>query len=189
MTIRELTPPEAELEPDEQYTMFHPSEVELSETTQTILADVERLKPTRVVFDSLSELRLLAGNPLRYRRQILALKQFFAGRDCTVLLLDDMTGTDHDLQVQSIAHGVCGWSSCNPEYGAERRRLRVVKYRGMQLPRRLPRLHDRARRPRGLPAAGRRRAPRSASRDEARRAASPSSTRCSAAASSGAPAR
>ena len=86
--------------------MFHPSEVELAATTKLILADVERLKPTRVVFDSLSELRLLAGSALRYRRQILALKQFFAGRDCTVLLLDDMTATDHDLQVQSIAHGV-----------------------------------------------------------------------------------
>ena len=80
MAIRELVPAEDALEPDEQYTMFHPSEVELSETTRRILADVERIKPTRVVFDSLSELRLLAGNPLRYRRQILALKQFFAGR-------------------------------------------------------------------------------------------------------------
>ena len=80
IAIRELVPQEGALESDEQYTMFHPSEVELAETTKTILADVERLKPTRVVFDSLSELRLLAGNPLRYRRQILALKQFFAGR-------------------------------------------------------------------------------------------------------------
>ena len=106
ITIRELVPSEDSLRPDEQYTMFHPSEVELSETTKTILADVERIKPTRVVFDSLSELRLLAANPLRYRRQILALKQFFSGRKCTVLLLDDMTSTQHDLQVQSIAHGV-----------------------------------------------------------------------------------
>ena len=99
-------PSEDSLRPDDQYTMFHPSEVELGETIKAILADVERVKPTRVVFDSLSELRLLAGNPLRCRRQILALKQFFSGRKCTVLLLDDMTSTDHDLQVQSIAHGV-----------------------------------------------------------------------------------
>ena len=91
VTVSELMPSEAALEPGEQYTMFHPSEVELSETTRRILAEVERVKPTRVVFDSLSELRLLSGNPLRYRRQILALKQFFAGRHSTVLLLDDLT--------------------------------------------------------------------------------------------------
>jgi circadian clock protein KaiC len=112
--------------------MFHPADVELSDATKTILADVERVKPKRVVFDSLSELRLLAGNPLRYRRQILALKQFFAGRQCTVMLLDDLTSTDRDLQVQSIAHGVLLLEQLSPEYGAERRRLRVVKYRGMR---------------------------------------------------------
>jgi circadian clock protein KaiC len=84
------------------------------------------------VFDSLSELRLLAGNPLRYRRQILALKQFFAGRKCTVLLLDDMTSTNHDLQVQSIAHGAIRLEQLYPEYGAERRRLIVLKYRGVR---------------------------------------------------------
>ena len=112
--------------------MFHPSEVELASTTRSILADVERLKPTSVVLDSLSELRLLAGSALRYRRQILALKQFFATRQCTVLLLDDLTATDRDLQVQSIAHGVVLLEQLNPEYGSERRRLRVVKYRGVQ---------------------------------------------------------
>jgi circadian clock protein KaiC len=130
LSIRELAPSEATLHPEEQYTMFHPADVELSETTKTILADVERIKPARVVFDSLSELRLLAGNPLRYRRQILALKQFFAGRRCTVMLLDDLTSNDRDLQVQSIAHGVVLLEQLNPEYGSERRRLRVVKYRG-----------------------------------------------------------
>ena len=130
--IRELIPPEGTLDPDEQNTMFHPSEVELASTTQLILADVERLKPARVVFDSLSELRLLAGTALRYRRQILALKQFFATRDCTVVLLDDMTATDHDLQMQSIAHGVVRLEHLQPDYGAERRRLRVVKYRGVK---------------------------------------------------------
>jgi circadian clock protein KaiC len=130
--IRELTPPEEMLDPDEQNTMFHPSEVELAATTRLILADVERLKPTCVVFDSLSELRLLAGTALRYRRQILALKQYFATRECTVVLLDDMTATNHDLQMQSIAHGVVSLEQLNPEYGSERRRLRVVKYRGVQ---------------------------------------------------------
>ncbi len=84
------------------------------------------------MFDSLSELRLVAGNPLRYRRQILAFKQFFAGRNCTVLLLDDMTAADQDLHVQSIAHGVILLQNLSPEYGAERRRLRVVKYRGSE---------------------------------------------------------
>jgi circadian clock protein KaiC len=130
ITIRELVPSEESLQPDDQYTMFHPSEVELGETTKTILADVDRLKPARIVFDSLSEMRLLAGNPLRYRRQILALKQFFAGRSCTVVLLDDMTSANHDLQVQSNAHGVLLLEQLNPDYGAERRRLRVVKFRG-----------------------------------------------------------
>jgi circadian clock protein KaiC len=130
--VRELTPHEAALDPDEQNTMFHPSEVELASTTKLILDDVDRFRPTRVVLDSLSELRLLAGSALRYRRQILALKQFLATRDCTVLLLDDMTASDHDLQMQSIAHGVLRLEQLTPEYGGERRRLRVVKYRGVQ---------------------------------------------------------
>lgn len=132
ISIRELIPSESALHPEEQYTMFHPADVELSETTKVILSDVERLKPTRVVIDSLSELRLLAEHPLRYRRQILAFKQFFSGRQCTVMLLDDLTGSQRDLQVQSIAHGVVLLEQLNPEYGAERRRLRIVKYRGMK---------------------------------------------------------
>jgi len=130
--VRELVASEASLEIDENYTMFHPSEIELGETTKTILSDVERLEPARMVFDSLSELRLLAGNPLRYRRQILALKQFFRGRGCTVLLLDDLTAANHDLQVQSIAHGVIRLEQLYPEYGSERRRMTVLKYRGMR---------------------------------------------------------
>jgi circadian clock protein KaiC len=130
VTIRELLPHEGSLEAEDQYTMYHPSEVELAATTKLILEDVDRLKPSRVVFDSLSELRLVAGNPLRYRRQILALKQYFATRNCTVILLDDMTASDHDLHVQSIAHGVVLLQHMSPEYGAERRRLRVIKYRG-----------------------------------------------------------
>jgi circadian clock protein KaiC len=131
ITFRELVPAEESLQPDEQYTMFHPSEVELNATTHKVMEDVERIKPGRVVFDSLSELRLLASNPLRYRRQILALKHFFSGRKSTVLLLDDMTSTHHDLQVHSIAHGVIQLEQMNPEFGAERRRLQVSKYRGV----------------------------------------------------------
>jgi circadian clock protein KaiC len=128
--IYELVPAEESLKTESQYTIFHPSEVELGDTTNAVIEEVERLQPRRVVFDSLSEMRLLARDPLRYRRQILALKQFFAGRQCTVLLLDDRTSTDGDLQVQSIAHGVLMLEQLAVEYGGERRRLRVVKLRG-----------------------------------------------------------
>jgi circadian clock protein KaiC len=130
--IREVIPSQGSLQSEQNYTIFHPSEVELGATTQAILEHVSIVNPTRIVFDSLSELRLLAGSPLRYRRQVLALKQFFAGRRCTVMLLDDRTQSEHDLQVQSIAHGVISLEQTFPEYGAERRRLRVVKYRGVK---------------------------------------------------------
>jgi circadian clock protein KaiC len=131
ITIHELTPGQEEIEPDEQYTMFHASEIELSVTLKAVLDAIDRLKPTCVVFDSLSELRLLAGSALRYRRQILALKQFLSARQCTTMLLDDMTAVDQDLQMQSIAHGVIRLEQLSPEYGSERRRLRVVKLRGV----------------------------------------------------------
>lgn len=130
IAVTELTPSEESLRPEDMYTMFHPSEVELGETTRAVLAEMERIRPTRLAFDSLSELRLIAGNPLRYRRQILALKQFFGSRKCTVLVLDDKTSTDHDLQVHSIAHGVVQLEQLNPDYGAERRRVRISKFRG-----------------------------------------------------------
>lgn len=130
ITVRELLPDEDLLETEQQYTMYHPSEVELASTTKMIFQDVAKLNPARIVFDSLSELRLLAGNPLRYRRQILALKQYFSGRHVTALLLDDVTAAEHDLQVHSIVHGVIFLQDLTPEYGAERRRLRVIKYRG-----------------------------------------------------------
>lgn len=130
VTIRQLAPSAENLQPDAQYTMFHPSEVELGETTRGVLSEVERIKPSRVVIDSLSELRLLAGNALRYRRQILAIKQFFAGRQSTVILLDDLTAAEHDLQVQSIAHGVIRLEQAASDFGSEHRRLRVIKYRG-----------------------------------------------------------
>jgi circadian clock protein KaiC len=116
----------------DENTIFNPSDIELHETTRRILDEVERVKPVRVVFDSLSELRLLAQSALRYRRQILALKQFFAGRKCTVLLLDDRTSEPGDLQLQSLAHGVVILEQTLPPYGAEQRRLRVLKMRGMK---------------------------------------------------------
>jgi circadian clock protein KaiC len=131
INIFELPTSEAFLDPDDQNTMFHPAEIELASTTRAVLADVDRLKPSCLVFDSLSELRLLAGTALRYRRQILGLKQYFAARQCTVIMLDDLTGQERDLQVQSIAHGVVLLDHTNPDYGSERRRLRVVKYRGV----------------------------------------------------------
>jgi circadian clock protein KaiC len=130
VNLYELIPSEESLKTETQYTIFHPSEVEFGETTTAVLDEVARIQPRRVVFDSLSEMRLLARDPLRYRRQILALKQYFAGRQCTVLLLDDRTGTGNDLQVRSIAHGVVELEQLALDYGAERRRLRVVKLRG-----------------------------------------------------------
>jgi circadian clock protein KaiC len=126
----ELLPSDESLLPDAQSRLFHPSEVELSDTTRAILAEVDVRKPSRVVFDSLSEMRLLAQHPLRYRRQVLALKQFFIGRECTVLLLDDRTSADNDLQLHSLAHGVISLEHMAQEYGAERRRMRVMKMRG-----------------------------------------------------------
>jgi circadian clock protein KaiC len=119
-----------DLDGQAEVTMFHPSEVELTETTQKLLAAVERINPTRVVFDSLSELRMLAQSPLRYRRQILALKQFFIGRKCTVLMLDDKTSQGLDMQLHSIAHGVISLEQRFPIYGSLRRTLRVMKARG-----------------------------------------------------------
>ncbi|HZB45668.1 MAG TPA: ATPase domain-containing protein [Pyrinomonadaceae bacterium] len=127
--IYEMTPAEDSLKPESQYTIFHPSEIELGETTSAVLEEFERIKPRRVVFDSLSEMKLLAHDPLRYRRQILALKQYMAGRHSTVLLLDDRTSDKYD-QVQSVAHGVILMEHLAVEYGAERRRLRVMKVRG-----------------------------------------------------------
>ena len=113
-------------------TVFHSSEVELGETARQIFQKIDDVKPARMVVDSLSEMRLLAQSPLRYRRQILALKQFLAKQNVTVLLLDDMTSETHDLQVHSIAHGVITLEQIALEYGAERRRLRVRKMRGVR---------------------------------------------------------
>jgi circadian clock protein KaiC len=129
--IVELTPDQQEeLHGDGQLTMVHPSDVELTGTMHKILDAIDRIDPTRVVLDSLSELRLLAQSSLRYRRQILALKQFFAGRRCTVLLLDDRTAEGPDMQLHSIAHGVIGLYLDNPPYGRARRQIQVIKFRG-----------------------------------------------------------
>ncbi|KQT11218.1 ATPase domain-containing protein [Ramlibacter sp. Leaf400] len=129
--IHEVLPTEDLLAAEQQYTTFHPSEVEMASTLKLILSIVEELKPSRIVLDSLSELQLLADSPLRYRRQVLALKQFFSNRQCTVLLLDDRTASaSGDLQVRSIAHGVIQLDHLVKDYGAERRRIRIVKFRG-----------------------------------------------------------
>jgi len=132
LSVFELVPPEASLDPDREQTVFHPAELELSETTKLIFERVSEIDPQRVVFDSLSEMRLLAQNSLRYRRQILALKHFFAGRRCTVLLLDDFSSDKRDLQLHSIAHGVISLQQLALDYGAERRRLRIKKMRGIK---------------------------------------------------------
>jgi circadian clock protein KaiC len=116
---------------DEQdNTLFYPSEIELAETTKVLTDEIERTAPMRVILDSLSEIRLLSQNPMRYRRQIAALKDFFAGRQCTVLILDDNRDAG-DVNLQSIAHGILSLEHLAPLFGAERRRLRVLKVRGV----------------------------------------------------------
>ena len=131
LVVCEMASPEEDLKPEAQYTVFHPSEVELADTLAAIFKEVDALQPQRLVFDSLSELRMLARDPLKYRRQILALKRHMAGRDCTVLLLDDGTAEGgHDLQLQSIAHGVVHLEVINRDYGVNRRRIQICKVRG-----------------------------------------------------------
>ena len=130
LSIAEFIPEEASLSPDQQYTVFHPSEVELASTIQKLTDLIEERKPSRLVIDSLSELRLLAADTMRYRRQLLALKQFFAGRDTTVLLLDDRSAEGSDMQLQSIAHGVLRLDKVQQSYGATRRHIEILKLRG-----------------------------------------------------------
>jgi circadian clock protein KaiC len=132
VSIHEVLPSENILDPDEQYSVFAPSDVEMGRTTKEILSVIEKLKPVRVVLDSLSELQLLASNALLYRRQVLAFKQFLATRSCTTLFLDDRTAANEgDLQVRSIAHGVISLERMSTDYGGTRRRLEIVKYRGI----------------------------------------------------------
>lgn len=132
LALFELDPRADDLDIDAQQTVFPTAEVELTEVMHTLLSHVERVKPVRVVFDSLSEIRLLAQHPLRYRRQILALKHYFTGSDCTVLLLDDLTTEPDDQQIQSLAHGVIALEQIAQLYGTDRRRLRVQKLRGVR---------------------------------------------------------
>src|ERR1700761_1572139 len=120
------------LDPESEQSILEPSEVELGETIKGVMECVDRLRPSRAVFDSLSEMRLLAQNSLRYRRQILALKQYFSTRQCTVLMLDDRSSDPGDLQLHSIAHGVITLEQTTQDYGSARRRLRVVKMRGVK---------------------------------------------------------
>jgi circadian clock protein KaiC len=128
--IFELIPPENLLDEDQQQSLLYSSDLELGETTKRVFESFERVKPNRVVLDSLSEIRLLAQSSLRYRRQILALKHYFARTEATVLMLDDLTTDVNDKTVHSVAHGVVRLEELAPEYGSERRRLRVIKYRG-----------------------------------------------------------
>ncbi|TPE52944.1 ATPase domain-containing protein [Amaricoccus solimangrovi] len=130
VTVRELVPPEALLAAGPAQSLLYPSDFELGETTRMIFELFEEIRPQRVVLDSLSEIRLLAQNSLRYRRQIMAMKQYFARSDATVLLLDDLVTERGDRTVHSLVHGVVNLAQITPEYGPERRRARVLKYRG-----------------------------------------------------------
>ena len=130
--VFELVPPESLLDEDQQQSLLYSSDLELGETTKRIFEAFEKVHPARVVLDSLSEIRLLAQSSLRYRRQILALKHYFARSGATVLMLDDLSSEANDRTMHSVAHGVIRLEELSPEYGAERRRLRVIKYRGQR---------------------------------------------------------
>ena len=130
--VFELLPPESLLDSDQQQSLLYSSDLELGETTKQIFEAVERTRPTRVVLDSLSEIRLLAQSSLRYRRQILAMKHYFAKFNTTVMMLDDLTAEAADKTVHSVAHGVLRLEELAPSYGAERRRVRIIKYRGVR---------------------------------------------------------
>jgi circadian clock protein KaiC len=130
IAVRELIPADSLLAGDQHQTLLYASDLELGETAQQIFAAVEQVQPSRLVIDSLSEIRLLAQSSLRYRRQILTIKHHFARRNITVLMLDDLTSEANDKTVHSIAHGVVQLQQIAPDYGAERRRMRILKYRG-----------------------------------------------------------
>jgi circadian clock protein KaiC len=128
--MQEVQPAE-NLRPEEQYTLFHPSEIELGDLSRNVFEAVEKHKPARAVLDSVSDMRLLARDSLRYRRQILALKQFFVGRGCTLLLLNETGANDADAHIQSLAHGVIRLQQSVHDFGLVRRRLEIVKLRGV----------------------------------------------------------
>ncbi len=127
----ETLPDEKDLRPEDQYSVFHPAEIELNDRMQMVIKQIDRVRPQRLVIDALSELRMLAHDPLRYRRQILSLKDYVSHRNCTTLLLDDRTtGTEGDLQLHSIVHGVISLEKLMREYGASRRQVEIMKLRG-----------------------------------------------------------
>ncbi|HET9468657.1 MAG TPA: ATPase domain-containing protein [Vicinamibacterales bacterium] len=128
--VQEVQPAE-NLRPEDQYTLFHPSEIELGDMSRNVFEAVEKYKPARAVLDSVSDMRLLARDPLRYRRQILALKQFFVGRGCTLILLNETSSSDTDAHIQSLAHGVIRLEQSVHNFGLVRRRLEIVKLRGV----------------------------------------------------------
>ena len=130
ISVYELIPPESLLDEEQQQSLLYSSDLELGETTKRIFESIEQNKAQRIVLDSLSEIRLLAQGSLRYRRQVLALKHYFARNGATVVMLDDLTSDTHDKTVHSVAHGVIRLEELAPDYGADRRRLRVIKYRG-----------------------------------------------------------
>src|SRR4029078_5711965 len=132
VAVYELVPPESLLDEDQQQSLLYSSDLELGETTKRIFEAFENVKPSRVVLDSLSEIRLLAQSSLRYRRQILALKHYFARSGATVVMLDDLSSEANDRTMHSVAHGVIRLEELSHEDGAERRRLRVLKYRGQR---------------------------------------------------------
>lgn len=155
VVIKEVMPSLKSLQRESHYTMYHPSEVELGEVIKSLLSELDATQPDRVVIDALSDLRMLAENPLRYRRQVLALKQFFLTQQCTVLLLDDNVNGHDEHQVRSVVHGVLLLERWTPVYGGERRRLEITKIRGAKYQ---GGFHDyliRRRRHRSLPAPGR----------------------------------
>lgn len=129
--IAEFVPEEASLNGEDQYTVFHPSEVELATTIKKLLAEIERINPERLVIDSLTEFRQLAQDAIRYRRQLLALKTYLADRNTTVLLLDDRTSDSNDLRVHTIVHGIFRLENLPRSYGVNRRRIEILKIRGM----------------------------------------------------------
>jgi circadian clock protein KaiC len=128
--IYELVPPELSLDPSQQQSVVHTSDLELGETVQLVMDEVKRVSPKCVVFDSLSDIRLLAGSSLRYRQQVLALKHFFAQSGVTAIVIDDLTEELDDANLHSLVHGVIRLEQLVPLYGGEKRRLRVFKMRG-----------------------------------------------------------
>lgn len=168
--IFELVPQEDSLRPEHQYSVFNPEDVELDQLTDLISKKVDDIQPSVVVVDSLSELRLLARDSFRFRRQMLALKNFFEERGCTVLLIDNYTNDKNEPTVHSIVHGLIALEVLDREYGSERRRVKVKKIRGLKIPRRFSRLPHRDRWRRGSSAAGggRTQAPISAGLDQHR---------------------